>query len=724
MPRDRTNRILALAVAAVGFTAIVTQTILLREFLSVFYGNELVIGIVLAVWMILTGGGSLLGRWISKAEDKIRVALLFLFLTSLLPLVTVFLLDTLRNIVFPIGALIGVVESLYSSFILLAPYCLLSGSLFTLLAAIVSEQTRSNRIPEVYALEAIGGVVGGLTLNLFLVFVLSNFQTLCLLALIDLGICLYLSVQLAKRTYQIAVLTVGAVLLLVTARLDLDRMAKEQLFPGQELLFHKDTPYGNLVITQVGTQKNFYENGSLLFVTGDPVSNEDAVHYAMVQHPHPRNVLLIAGGISGTTDEILKYGVEHADYVELNPSIIDIGRKYTPALDDPRIDAISEDGRRFVRNAKRMYDVALINVPDPSTAQINRYYSVEFLQELKNVVTPNAVIGMNLLESVDYMSGEARQISSVIYNTLKSQFKHVLIIPGLRNHYLASNRELTTDIAGAVARRNISTISVNRYYVDDQLLGRRSSEIMSSLDTSTVLNRDFTPIAYFRQLQYWLSYFGLKPWLPAAIAGVIFLAIVARLNVISLGVFTGGFAASSIEVVLLIAFQVVYGYVYQATGLVITVFMAGLAGGSFLGRRIFKPVGYATFAGIQIALVVYSLLLPVILTMLKGSADSDVVVWAVFFLLTLVIAALVGVEFSFAVRLTKVGITSAASTLYGVDLIGSALGALVLSIYILPLFGITLSGIIIALVCLASATTSLIAGKRGLVPLEGGNSYA
>jgi spermidine synthase len=723
MPTDHTENRLVLGIAVVGLTAIVTQTIVLREFLSVFYGNELVIGIVLAVWMILTGLGSLLGKLAARAADKIWVGMIFLLLTSLLPLITVFLLEYLRNVVFPVGTLIGVAESLSYSFILLMPYCLLSGSLFTLLATVLSEKSCSNRIPDVYSVEAIGSVIGGLIFNLILVFVFSTFQTLCLLALLDLGVCLYLSPQFATRKYQIAVVSLGTILMLFTARVNLDSVAKRHLYPGQELLLCRDTPYGNLVITKAGNQKNFFENGSLLFVTGDAVANEDATHYAMIQHPHPKNVLMISGGISGATDEILKYGIEKVDYVELNPAIIEIGKYYTSALKDLRIHAISEDGRRFVRRSKDSYDVVLINVPDPVTAQINRYYTVEFLRQLKERMTPGAVLGMSLLESVDYQNSEARQVSSVIYNTLMSQFKHVLIIPGLRNHYLASDGELTTEVAEAIANRNITTISVNKYYVDDQLLRQRSDVLLQSIDRNTILNSDFTPVAYFRQLQYWLSYFGLKPWIPAVLVGILILVIVGRLNVVSLGMFTGGFAASSIELILLISFQIIYGYVYQATGVVITIFMAGLAAGSYIGHKKIKSVDYSRYAGIQFALALYSLFLPFILYLVKDSVDNDAIIYGIFSLLTVLVAFLIGIEFSFAAQLLKTTISSAASILYSVDLIGSAIGALMISIYVLPLLGITLSCFIVASLCLASALTSFVAGRRRLISLEGGNVY-
>jgi spermidine synthase len=304
-----------------------------------------------------------------------------------------------------------------------------------------------------------------------------------------------------------------------------------------------------------------------------------------------------------------------------------------------------------------------------------------------------------------------------------SQFKHVLILPGLRNHYLASDGELTTEVAQAIANRNISTISVNKYYVDDQLLRQRSDVLLRSIDRNTILNSDFTPVAYFRQLQYWLSYFRLEPWVPAALLGILFLVIVGRLNVVSLGMFTGGFAASSIEVILLISFQIIYGYVYQATGFVITIFMAGLAAGSYVGHKRIKSVDYTKYAGIQFALALYSTFLPFILYLVKDSVDNDAIIYGIFSLLTVFVAFPIGIEFSFAARLLKTTISSTASTLYSVDLIGSALGALMVSIYVLPLLGITWSCIIIASLCLASALASFISGRHRVVSLSGGNAY-
>jgi hypothetical protein len=135
---------LIVSVVAVGFSSTVTQIILLREFLSVFYGNELVIGIILVNWMMLTGFGSFLGKYSTYVKYKINLLTILLLLISVLPIITVFSVDFLRNIVFPVGTMMGMIQIFYSSFILLIPFCIISGFTFTTFVHVISERYRTN----------------------------------------------------------------------------------------------------------------------------------------------------------------------------------------------------------------------------------------------------------------------------------------------------------------------------------------------------------------------------------------------------------------------------------------------------------------------------------------------------------------------------------------------------------------------------------------------------
>lgn len=80
-------------VVAMGFTSMSAQLILLRDFLKLFQGNELVIGLLLASWMFITAVGAWTGYRFRRLYH--HLALLFLVLAWLPPL-THFLLVWLR----------------------------------------------------------------------------------------------------------------------------------------------------------------------------------------------------------------------------------------------------------------------------------------------------------------------------------------------------------------------------------------------------------------------------------------------------------------------------------------------------------------------------------------------------------------------------------------------------------------------------------------------------
>ena len=62
-----------LAIACLGLSAFLTQLTLMRELLGVLSGNELVFGVVLGSWMLLTGIGSALGRAASRLRSPFVV---------------------------------------------------------------------------------------------------------------------------------------------------------------------------------------------------------------------------------------------------------------------------------------------------------------------------------------------------------------------------------------------------------------------------------------------------------------------------------------------------------------------------------------------------------------------------------------------------------------------------------------------------------------------------
>lgn len=700
------------AAFALGFIALVSQTIVLREFLAVLGGNELIIGMTLAGWMLLTALGAYAGR-AAAAGPRAGVLLFWAsVLIAVLPLGTIFLAHAGRNALFPYGSAIGPWEGFAAGMLVLAPLCLVSGSLFTVAAALLPGSPEGKGVTMTYALEAAGSAAGGILYGTVGIQALSTYQALLALAFGGLVAAGLVGRQTASGPTRFVPAVLLALLAFTVARIDLDRVARGYLFPGQEILLSRDTPHGNLTVTRQGGQRNIFENGLLFFSTDDVVPAEEAVHYAMVQHPRPRSVLLIGGGVAGSTREILKYGVARVDYAEVNPALLDLGREMTTALDDPTINAVPVDGRLFVKGAEGRYDVALVNVPEPLTAQLSRYYTVEFMRELKRVLADGAVVQFSLFAAAEYRGREARSVGSILAATLRAAFRNVLIVPGMRDFYLASDSSLTLSIAAEIARRGIPTVYVNGDYLDDRLLRERSADLERGLDPGAPLATDMAPVAYLRSVEYWLSGFGTAAWIPGVALLALLLAAVSRANAVSLGMLTGGFAASSLELVLLFGFQVVYGVVYQAIGVLIALFMAGLALGARLagawrhGRRI------TAFVALQAGLSLAALSLAAGLPLVAPHAENRALLGAFFGGGMLLLGAIVGGEFALASALQRGASPDVAGRLYGADLLGSAAGALIVAAYVIPLWGIGGACLVACGVTAASAVVAYLRRKQ------------
>jgi len=692
-----------LSLLILGFTTVIMQIVVLREFMAVFYGNELVIGLTLAVWMTLTGLGAMGGRYASPDRTGEKLLAPSLIVLTLLPFLTVFLLYYLRNIVFLPGSLPNILEIIISSLVLLAPFCLLSGFLFTHLSARLSRENKKNLIGEAYAAESAGSIIGGILVSFILVFFFSTFRILSFLLAINILLISFSPQIGVKPKLKAAALILSLSVILFVNIADLDRISRSFIFRNQKVVFMKDTPYGNVSITETAGQLNFYENYKLIFTTQDQTMAEEDVHYTMIQHRDPDSVLLVSGGISGTLSEISKYDVELIDYVEINPWIIRAGREFTSELDNEASNIISKDARRYIRNTEKKYDVILINIPQPETAQLNRYFTLEFYTDLKAITKSGSVIGLALPSTMNYVSEEASVLYSSIYNTVSVVFDNLLIIPGSNNNYLlASDSRLSIDIPGMMEVRGPETVYVNSYYLDSLSLAMRSDEITRRIDTGVDLNTDFRPLGYFHHLRMWLSQYDMKYWVLITLAGLLLIAVIIRSNVLTFGIFAGGFAASSIEILIILSFQIMYGYVYHFTGIIITFFMLGLVIGVVLYRKLIPKTGINHFILIQVGIGVYALLFPFVMMLMQKSTAGDSLL-PLFVLLTMLIAALTAMLFTGAVRLSRDSTVNTSARIYSYDLIGSATGALLVSVFLIPLVGIFQSAWIIGIINLVAA---------------------
>lgn len=762
------RRRIIFALTVVGFSAMAGQIVLMRELLVVFYGNELSFGITLASWLFWVGFGSLgIARWLAgRIKDKITAfALCETGLAFLLPLSVFgarFIPAALR---IPPGEIIGILPMSMSAFILLAPICILGGFLFTIGCEIYRMgEERAARIGYVYIFEALGATIGGLATTLILIRLLSPLYIMFLAGLLNLLAALLLSRNNKIAAFTTAIILIGFILVIFTGGVNYLRdYSLNRQWRTHELLTSENSVYGNIAVTKRENQYSIFTNGLYDFSVPDRRTSEMNAHFPLLEHPEPKHVLLIGGGSSGISAEILKHPVERLDYVELDPMVIDSARRYLPvnaALNDPRVRVISDmDGRLFIKRTGRKYDVIIINLPEPHTAQLNRFYTKEFYAEAVNALKDRGILSFSLYSNPNYISDEQVQLYITLKRTLEEVFKDVIITPGETNYFIASKKGglLTLDWGILIERlkeRNIEALYMREYYLFSELSKERIDAFQArmaqpeSADSGIGgrhygLNRDFRPVVYYYDMVLWSTYFkyNLVKLFKAVDAKKIYISAIFLYGVLLIPILVKGikrkfpnwavlvcvgatgFAEMAFQVVTLLSFQVMYGYVYYKLGIILTSYMLGLIFGGWWVTRSMNRIkeSYGLFIKTQWMIFIYPLILPALFWVFSG-LKGEFSFWLgsniVFPFLPIIPGLIGGFQFPLANKLyletINTGPGRSAGLIYGIDLFGACLGAILVAIFLVPLVGIYMSCFIVAGLNLACLILLLASRDRSV----------
>ena len=709
---------MGVALAAVGFTSTIAQVVLMRELVATFYGNELLFGLVLAAWLAWVAVGSWgLARLAERRQWGTRTFAAGLALAAAL-------FPTQIALVRDVRALLGVTPGAFVEFgpmvvavvLILAPLCLLGGFLFTLGARLTVEQ--GSTAGRAYVWESAGAVVGGTLFSFLLIRWLDPFQTALLVAAVNLTVAL----QLLKPVTCSLKRSLICLFLLALAALPLGHHLHTATLRWQwsDLAFAADSPYGRITIQARDGQRVFYENGMLAFETQGTFP-EEVAHFPLLMHPDPRSVLLVGGGVAGDVREILKHPVAGVTYVELDPLLIEAAQAHLPpedaaVLNDPRVALILSDGRLYVKMARRTFDVVVLDLPEPATGALNRFYTQEFFEEVHAVLNPGGVFALGLPSAENYWSPELARRNASVYHTLHRVFPEVIVLPGEHNFFLASDAPLETDpavLAGRLTERGIETRWVTPGYIEYIFTTDRFAQVRQELEATTGVrfNRDLTPICYYYDLVLWLSLFypNLRGafestslvnlwWVVGLLVLVALLVRWRRGWAVPFAIAGIGLAEMTLEVVILFAFQVLHGYVYAEVSLIVTAFMAGLALGGAASNRLLAVSGWSArraLVAVQAAVAAYSGVFPLLIS-LPIPAPA-----LVFPLLALLAGYLTGMAFPLAVALMRGSAGRVAGLLYGADLVGGCVGALLAAVLFVPVLGIPQTCVAIALVGLA-----------------------
>ncbi len=751
---------LKVSLLIMGISGIIGQIILLRELLVSFFGNELTLGIILANWLILEAIGSfIIGKTVEKTEKKLEIFVLFQLIFSFALPFAIYCSRIFKNLL-PItpGEGLGFAPIFYSSFLILLPVSIPHGALFAYGGKIYSRYVRedASSIGKVYVLETIGSIIGGLLGTFLLIQYLNSFEIAFMISLANtlVSIALLWPKPISSKTafqktlwiLSIFLSSLFAYSLLPQTPNSIHQASIQSQWKSLNVVHNENSIYGNITITKRGEQYTFFTDGvpSITTPVPDIASIEDFVHFSMLLHEKPESILILSGGAGGMIYEILKYPVRHVDYVELDPLLLKMIQKFsTPLtqseLSDKRVKIHYTDGRFFVRRTQDRFDIILIGLSSPQELQTNRLFSSEFFSIAKEKMNPDGIIVLTLPGSLTYISPELRDLNVCILETLRSVYRSVRVIPGDTNLYLASDSEklerVTPDeLIKRLEERKIKTSLMTKSYMEYRLHERWLKWFLKSMEGKKVnINSDFRPVGVFFNLSYWNALFspylttifkwfeGLSLKLSMAVIAFITLTFSTlcikkpHLSKYSLpyAIFTSGITDMMLDLAIIFTFQSLYGYLYHQIGLLITIFMIGVALSSlYMTQRLERIKKDASlFLITELWVICFSFLLPFILSIPSYHLEKTsvyILLYATFLMASFLCGTLVGLQFPLATKIylntykeeKKLGQT--AGLLYGADLFGGFFGGLLGGVLLLPILGLKESCFMMAIIKMSS----------------------
>jgi spermidine synthase len=111
------------------------------------------------------------------------------------------------------------------------------------------------------------------------------------------------------------------------------------------------------------------------------------------------NILIIGGGDGMALREVLKYDVNNVTLVDLDSAITTLFKEHEvlSELNDhsyknSKVKVINQDAWKFIENAKVLFDVIILDLPDPNNISLSRLYSETFYRLLSKQLSKSGVM--------------------------------------------------------------------------------------------------------------------------------------------------------------------------------------------------------------------------------------------------------------------------------------------------------------------------------------------
>jgi hypothetical protein len=447
-----------LLIFSYGLFTIGAQTLLFREFVTAFEGNDLGIGVFFGTWLLWIGLGALFVRRWGQLADRLVAhveSLLLLYLPAVLG--QFWLILHVRELAGVASYdLMSVPTLVLWALAVNAPVSLVTGMLFPLACAWI-EQLDRFPIARVYLLEAAGSFAGGLGVTALLAAHVPAARVFLVLAFVLLG-----SVGVAglgaRRRVGYGVLAL-AVLTAVGLATQADEPIVWHLQAGKwKRLLPREGFAGAFTTAQAEYLYGHYRDQWVVVREGsvcEALPNEEeagrTAALALCQNPQARRVLVIGSGLALCRRLLLLPQVQEVAWAGADGEYAQWLLRHLPeefSNADPRLCPVAGEIREYLAARPDHFDLIIVNLPDVVSSTFNRYFTVEFYQEIKAALCDGGVVSVSIAGHENIMGAELVGLGASAKETLAQVFANLVLVPGDQTWLLASeSARLTGDPA-------------------------------------------------------------------------------------------------------------------------------------------------------------------------------------------------------------------------------------------------------------------------------------
>ena len=297
-------------------------------------------------------------------------------------------------------------------YLLVASTGILVGAELPLLMRVLKRRVAfKDVVPRVLTLDYAGALVGALLFALVLLPNLGILRTGIVFGVLGVLSGLWgtwvLGTSLEPRPLRIRAVIALAVLggaLLFSQKIV--QVADEALLL-HPVAFTKQTQYQRIVLTQARSGVSLFLDGNLQFASIDEYRYHEAlVHPAFAVAKKKENVLVLGGGDGLAVREILRHPeVKSVTLVDLDHGMTDLARELPllrelnqRSLYDPRVRVVNDDAMVWITqdhaDIPRLFDVVIVDFPDPNNFALGKLYTVRFYRLLRERLAEGGVVSV------------------------------------------------------------------------------------------------------------------------------------------------------------------------------------------------------------------------------------------------------------------------------------------------------------------------------------------